>query len=257
MASLPLSSRSAFDFVVFLPGTNTAGGSRESLINGLPQGTINITLDGVNIQDNTNRTTDGFFAIVVAAARCGRGDHGVDGGPGRRRHRHGRVADPVRDPIRHERLSRQRVSIAYRSDELNANTWFNKRDGIEKPDLLRKQPGFNIGGPVMLPGFNGRNRAFFFVNYEELREPGGKRRTRTILSPAAQQGIFRYNTTSGVQSVNLFELAARLGQTSTPDPIIAQLLADIRTATGQRGQASGIRPIRCSRNTRSRTRRSR
>ncbi len=64
VASLPQSSRSAFDFVVFLPGTNTAGGSRESLINGLPQGTINITLDGVNIQDNTNRTTDGFFAIV-------------------------------------------------------------------------------------------------------------------------------------------------------------------------------------------------
>ena len=25
---------------------------------------INITLDGVNIQDNTLRTTDGFFAIV-------------------------------------------------------------------------------------------------------------------------------------------------------------------------------------------------
>ncbi len=34
------------------------------MINGLPQGMINITLDGVNIQDNTLRSTDGFFAIV-------------------------------------------------------------------------------------------------------------------------------------------------------------------------------------------------
>ena len=35
--------------------------------------------------------------------------------------------------------------------------------------------------------------------------------------------------------MNLFELAARLGQTATPDPIISQLLADIRTATGREG----------------------
>ena len=35
-----------------------------STINGLPQGMINITLDGVNVQDNTLRSTDGFFAIV-------------------------------------------------------------------------------------------------------------------------------------------------------------------------------------------------
>ncbi len=43
------------DFVTFLPGVQTPGGNRQSMINGLPQGMINITLDGVNIQDNTNR----------------------------------------------------------------------------------------------------------------------------------------------------------------------------------------------------------
>ena len=232
--SLPLSSRSAFDFVVFLPGTNTAGGSRESLINGLPQGTINITLDGVNIQDNTNRTTDGFFAIVsprldaveeITVSTAAQGAEGT-----------GMGASQIRFVTRSGTNNFQGSGFyAYRSDELNANTWFNKRDGIAKPDLLRKQPGFHVGGPVMLPGFNGRNRAFFFVNYEELREPGGQRRTRTILHPLAQQGIFRYNTTGGVQSINLFELAARSGQIATPDPIISQLLADIRTATGREG----------------------
>jgi len=234
VASLPLSSRSAFDFVVFLPGTNTAGGSRESLINGLPQGTINITLDGVNIQDNTNRTTDGFFAIVsprldaieeITVSTAAQGAEGT-----------GMGASQIRFVTRSGTNDFHGSGFyAYRSDELNANTWFNKRDGIAKPDLLRKQPGFNVGGPVLLPGFNGRGKAFFFVNYEELREPGGTRRTRTILSPAAQQGVFRYNTTGGVQSVNLFELAARSGQTATPDPIIAALLNDIRTATSREG----------------------
>src|SRR5215510_11251991 len=61
---LPLTSRSAMDFVPFMPGVSTSNGNRNSIINGLPRGTINITLDGVNVQDNTLRSTDGFFAIV-------------------------------------------------------------------------------------------------------------------------------------------------------------------------------------------------
>jgi hypothetical protein len=234
VSNLPLSSRSAFDFVVFLPGTNTAGGSRESLINGLPQGTINITLDGVNIQDNTNKTTDGFFAMVsprldaveeITVSTAAQGAEGT-----------GMGASQIRFVTRSGTNDfNGSAFFAYRSDELNANTWFNKRDGIAKPELLRKQPGFNVGGPIMLPGFDGRNRAFFFVNYEELREPGGTRRTRTILHPLSQQGIFRYNAAGTVRSVNLFELAARSGQTATADPIISQLLSDIRTATGTEG----------------------
>jgi Carboxypeptidase regulatory-like domain/TonB-dependent Receptor Plug Domain len=64
ITKLPLTSRSAMDFVPFMPGVATANGNRQSIINGLPRGTINITLDGVNIQDNTLRSTDGFFAIV-------------------------------------------------------------------------------------------------------------------------------------------------------------------------------------------------
>ena len=64
ITKLPLTSRSAMDFVNFLPGVSTPGGNRNATINGLPQGVINITLDGINVQDNTNRTSDGFFSIV-------------------------------------------------------------------------------------------------------------------------------------------------------------------------------------------------
>ena len=64
ITKLPLTSRSAMDFVNFLPGVSTPAGNRDATINGLPRGMINITLDGVNVQDNTLRSTDGFFAIV-------------------------------------------------------------------------------------------------------------------------------------------------------------------------------------------------
>ena len=40
------------------------GGSRDSTVNGLPRSAINITLDGMSVQDNHLKTTDGFFARV-------------------------------------------------------------------------------------------------------------------------------------------------------------------------------------------------
>jgi hypothetical protein len=237
--TLPLSSRNAADFVVFLPGVSTAAGNRDSIVNGLPQSTINMTLDGVNIQDNTLRTTDGFFAIVgpridaveeISYTTAASGADSTGGGSTQIRYTTRSGTNQLRGSVFHQ----------YRSDELNANTWFNKRDGQPTPQLLQNQPGFNIGGPVVLPGFDGHNKAFFFVNYEEFRQPSGLRRTRQILHPDAQLGTFRYSTAGGVQTVNLFELAARSGQTATADPTIAKLLADIRNATTKEGSVRDL-----------------
>ena len=51
------------------------------------------------------------------------------------------------------------------------------------------QPGARVGGPIVIPGlFNGRNKAFFFVNYEESRSPGQNTANRTILHPRARAG---------------------------------------------------------------------
>jgi hypothetical protein len=188
--NLPLSSRNAADFITFLTGVQTAAGTRDSIVSGLPQSTINMTLDGVNIQDNTNKTTDGFFAIV--GPRLDAVEEitftTVAGGA----ETSGMGATQIRFVTRSGTNDfRGSVFHNYRSDELNANTWFNKRDGLAKSELLRNQPGFNLGGPIVLPGFNGRNKAFFFVNYEELREPSSVRRTRQLLTPQAQQGLFR------------------------------------------------------------------
>ncbi len=47
--NLPLNSRNALNFIVFLPGVDTPGLARDSSINGLPENAINITLDGVNV----------------------------------------------------------------------------------------------------------------------------------------------------------------------------------------------------------------
>lgn len=60
----PLTSRDALDLVLLLPGTNTPGRPRTSTINGLPKGALNITIDGVNVQDNILKSSDGFFTYI-------------------------------------------------------------------------------------------------------------------------------------------------------------------------------------------------
>jgi hypothetical protein len=102
--------------------------------------------------------------------------------------------------------------------------------------VLLNQYGFRVGGPISIPKlFSGKDRAFFFINYEEFRLPGASNEQRTIFSPATQLGLFQYNVTTGgqtvVRTVNLLDLAQRNNQTSTMDPTITKLLVDIRNST--------------------------
>jgi hypothetical protein len=236
---LPNTSRAALDFVTSLPGVTSPGGNRQSQINGLPRGVINITLDGVNVQDNTLRSTDGFFAIVnprldaVEEITVTTATQEASAGQG---------AVQIKFVTRSG--GNQFTGSGYyyyRTDKLNANTWLNNRAEIDKTRLRQKQMGVRTGGPIVIPGlFDGRNKAFFFVNYEEVPSPGGVSRDRNILTPLAQQGVFTYIPTGGSpQTVNLLALAQANGVTSTPDPIVANLLRDIRSSTS----SGSVQPI--------------
>ncbi len=267
--NLPLNSRNALNFIVFLPGVDTPGLARDSTINGLPESAINITLDGINVQDNFNKTGDGFFARIaprldaIQEVTVSTATPGADNGGG--------------GAVQIKFVTRQggnefngSIYEYHRNPVLNSNYWFNNRDGApihketgqpcgttaqpydsekckaQRARILLNQYGFRVGGPFLFPkkmfgplGFDGRNKAFFFVNYEEFRLPNAANRTRTIFNERTRAGFFRYNATvSGqtqVREVNLLELAARNNQTSTIDPVIGKLLADIRNSTGSGG----------------------
>ncbi|HEX6975292.1 MAG TPA: TonB-dependent receptor, partial [Vicinamibacterales bacterium] len=249
ISKLPLTSRNALDFVANMAGTNTPGGVRDSTVNGLPQSAINITLDGMNIQDNYLKTTDGFFARLsprldaVEEVTVTTAANGADAA--------GQGAVQIRFTTRSGSNKLAGSGYYYlRHDALNANTWFNNRDldpdpktgKAPKTELRQYQPGMRIGGPIVIPGlFDGHDKAFFFVNYEETRSPSKQTLNRTILNPLTQAGNFRYSTTGGgTQSVDLFALAARNGQISTPDPTVAKLLTDIRSATATTGSINDL-----------------
>ncbi|MDQ6706254.1 MAG: Plug and carboxypeptidase regulatory-like domain-containing protein, partial [Acidobacteriota bacterium] len=57
-----------------------------------------------------------------------------------------------------------------RNDKLDASTWSANRAGTAKPELRQNQFGFTVGGPVDLPRiYNGRNKTFFFGDYQGTR----------------------------------------------------------------------------------------
>ena len=235
---LPTGSRSALEFITTLPGVNTPGGSRDSTVNGLPQSAINITIDGVSAQDNWLKTTDGFFARV--SPRLDAMEQVTVSTAAQDAANTGQGAVQIRFATRSGSNDFNGSSYFYLQHyKLNSNDWFDNRDLPPDPatgkapkneDVLY-QPGTRIGGPIVIPGlWNGRNKGFFFFNYEESRSPGQNSENRTVLHPRAEQGIFRYTSSGQLREVNLLDLAAQNGQLATPDPTIARLFADIRNA---------------------------
>jgi hypothetical protein len=251
ITKLPTGSRSVLDFITTLPGVNTPGGSRDSTINGLPQSSINITIDGMSAQDNWLKTTDGFFARV--SPRLDAMEEVTVNTAAQDAANTGQGAVQIRFVTRSGSNTFSGSSYYYlRHYKLNANTWFNNRDlppgpngKAPKNEDKTFQPGTRVGGPIVIPGlWNGRGKGFFFVNYEESRTPGQNSENRTVLHPLAEQGIFRYSSGGQIRQVNLLALAAQNGHEARIDPTIGRLLGDIRAAvTGTGGLADRTDPL--------------
>lgn len=77
-----------------------------------------------------------------------------------------------------------------RNDRLDANNFFSNLAGLKKRPLKQNQFGASVGGPVMLPGYSGRNRTFFFVNYEGARIRRGSTSTTTVPTARMREGDF-------------------------------------------------------------------
>lgn len=257
--NLPLVSRNPVNFVTNLAGVNTPRDNRNSTINGLPESAIDITLDGINVQDNFNKTGDGLFVRVAPTLDSIEEVTVSTATP--------EAAGGAMGAVQVKFVTRQggnefhgSLYEYHRNTALNSAYWFTNRDttpynieaaqpcdGVRAPYDPKKcnapraanlfnQFGGRLGGPIRIPWlFNGKNRAFFFVNYEEFRQPTQVVRQRTILTPAAQAGIFTYGTAANPRTANLLEIAARSNQTATIDPTMAKLFADIRSATGGSG----------------------
>ena len=118
-----------------------------------------------------------------------------------------------------------------RNDALDAKRFFD----VEKQKLDQKQYGFVVGGPVLLPGYNGRNKTFFLVNYEGMRREVGSqdflrvplpeelagRFTTTIIDPVTGQP-FANNTIPSGRFTRLANLALSKNYWPAPNASLPQ-----------------------------------
>ena len=232
---LPFTSRNLTELIVTQPGSATPGVPRSTSIYGLPQAGLNVTLDGINIQDNSNRSSDGFFNAIfpradtveemtVSSASAG-ADSNAEG------------AYQVKMVTRsgsndwHGGLFEQ-----HRNQDLDANAYFNNINSQPRDHIVFNQFGGQVGGPIK------HNKLFFFAAFEGFRLPQTYTEpTGQVLTPAAISGLFTYSANGATRTVNLYQLAAANGFPSTADPLIGKSLSQIDSLVeGQPGLKSRI-----------------
>ncbi|HEU0172738.1 MAG TPA: TonB-dependent receptor [Blastocatellia bacterium] len=203
LKELPVLNRSPLGFVTTQAGVTASGGSNASVINGQRTTFTNITLDGINIQDNFIRTNAVDFSPnlllldQVAEFTVSTSNTNASAGGGA-----SQVAfvTPSGTNTYHGSGYWQN-----RNNAFAANTWFNNRDGVAKPFLNANWVGATFGGPVI------KDKLLFYANYEVFRQRQQTAANRAILTDTARQGIFTYKDANGaVQQVNILDKASEL-----------------------------------------------
>src|SRR5215831_9510514 len=78
-----------------------------------------------------------------------------------------------------------------RNDKFDANDFFANRQGIGKVPFRQNQYGFAAGGPVIIPKlYHGRDKTFWFLNWEGFRRRRGNTLIGTTPVAAQRQGDF-------------------------------------------------------------------
>ena len=196
--SLPVLDRQVS--TLFLTQAGVSSGRGPTVVNGMRTSMSNVTLDGINIQDNfirtnaldyipTKTTIDQIAEVTIATSNFG---STIGGGGG---------AQMV---LSSRSGSNDFHGAAYwynRNSALAANDWFNNKAGVGVPFLNLNQPGASLGGRII------RDKLFFYGNYEAFRLREQTSTLRTVLTPSAASGNFTYRDTSGtLRSANILGL---------------------------------------------------
>jgi hypothetical protein len=235
---LPFTSHNVTELIASQPGTQNPSGVRYATINGLPQTSINITIDGINVQDNATKSNpDAIFNAVqprtqaieemnmttAAASADSTGEGAVQ------------IKFVTKSG---SNLFHGGLYETNRNSALEACYFFNCLVGTPKDRINLNEYGFTIGGPIL------KNKLFFFESFEFFDLPQSFGETGTWLTPAAAAGNFTYNANGAVRTQNLFALAAAANPSlpagirafpTVADPTLAKTYALINQLTSSGG----------------------
>ncbi|MFN9459693.1 MAG: carboxypeptidase regulatory-like domain-containing protein, partial [Acidobacteriota bacterium] len=94
----------------------------------------------------------------------------------------------------------------WKNRALNANSWLNNRGGRTRDFVNVHTFGYSVGGPVWIPKiFNGRNKLFFFHNYEGYRDVLPSRQLLSVPTAQEKTGDFSQRRTASGALIQVFD----------------------------------------------------
>ena len=237
IVKLPLESRNVANLLSLQPGAVTSGE-----VAGARPGMSNITLDGVDINEQQN----GSISSDIGPDSTNFGDP-ITGSK--------ELAESAFQPVIRvtpDSVQEFRVTVSnpnahqgrspgaqvtmvtrsgtnewhgslyhfHRNTVTTGNDFFNNRSGVERPALLRNLFGGSVGGPIM------KDRAFFFFNYEGRTDRSQLNDVNTVPLPHLGQGQVKFTNTDGVlQTLGPEEIAGLYPETGGVNPAATAVLA--------------------------------
>jgi hypothetical protein len=210
---IPLEGRNVPDLLSLQAGVAYTGNrpdidkdqdTRNGAVNGARSDQSNITLDGVDVNDQSSGYA--FTSVLpvtldsVQEFRVTTSNYNADQGEGSG----AQVALVTKSGTNNFHGS---LYEYHRNTITSANDYFVKQAELASgqsntPDkLLRNIFGVSVGGPIK------KDRLFFFVNYEGTREREEQSTVRTIPTPSLCQGIIQYaNVNGGITQITPTQL---------------------------------------------------
>ncbi len=185
---LPLNGRNWLSLAQLAPGTYIGPGSSASVTanpassgnnpifaSGAEPGQVDFRLNGVN---NNEEVFGGLTIAPVPDAiqefKLQNGDNSAEFG-----HSAGAVVNAViKSGTNHIKGD---LWEYFRNEALNANDYFSNQNKARRPEYRQNQFGGTIGGPVYIPGrYNGKDKTFFFVDFQRTQALASTQFTDTI-----------------------------------------------------------------------------
>ena len=202
VTQIPLEGRNVPDLLSLQAGVAYTGNrigdpdqdTRNGAVNGARSDQSNLTLDGVDVNDQANGYA--FTSVLpvtqdsVQEFRVTTTNYGADQGQGSGA-QVSLVTKSGTNAFHGAAYEYIRNTITSANDYLVKQSELNIGDPNKPLQLNRNIFGTAVGGPIQ------KDRLFFFANYEGTREREQQRAERVIPTPSLCQGIFRYANVNG------------------------------------------------------------
>ncbi len=186
--NLPILDRDVLSVLQTQPGV-VSNGNSTTVINGLRTSYSNVTLDGINIQDNYIRDNALDYSpnkLLMGQVRqmtlvSSNANAAATGGA---------TETAFSTPSGTDQLHGEAFWYN-RNNKFAANDWFNNQAGVPQTFLNQNQFGGSIGGPIR------KDKLFYYFNYESVRSHQQVPANTVILTAPARSGIFSYRDSAG------------------------------------------------------------